>query len=119
METYVHLFWECPRIQTIWKQIANVISVRTKEKVDLDKTVFMLGLFPSELCIMNVITIIVKHYIYHAKNFHQHINATTAWLKILYHRDIAEAIATKHGKIEEYNKLWLPLVEEEFPFVID
>ena len=37
VETYVHLFWECPRIQTTWKQIANVISVRTKEKVHLDK----------------------------------------------------------------------------------
>ena len=78
----------------------------------------MLGLFPSELRIMNVITIIVKHYIYHARIFHQHINATTAWLKILYHRDIADAIVIKHGKIEEY-KLWLPLVEEEYPFVID
>ena len=60
-ESYSHLFYECPDVQTIWKEYCALTNVATMPP---KKDIMLSNVNEQATTVQNLLTIIVKQYIY-------------------------------------------------------
>ena len=67
IETLTHLFYECPKVQNIWKNLKTWIEEKTDSKLDFSRRNICLGYPKKRNMILNLIIITVKYNIYRSK----------------------------------------------------
>ena len=97
-ETYIHLFWECPKSQRVWKYVHSLVPhlFHSREK----------SLFPTHTP-ENVVFLftLCKNHIYLCKIFHQDIVIRHFKNKLNFHLKALKALYVlnnKAGKFEKY-----------------
>ena len=68
VETLIHLFYMCPKVNNLWKQLEEKILTFTGFSIDLSPTTILLGYtdFNCNTDAVNFIIIVAKIYIYNA-----------------------------------------------------
>ena len=67
-ETLLHLFFECPKVRSLWLQFAQKLQQQCGMKLDLTPETCLFGtLFDSNFVILNSCCIIIRYYIYVCK----------------------------------------------------
>ena len=52
----MHMFWECPYVQTLWKTILDIVSILTGENIDSEMCNIILCTYNKENQIYTLIS---------------------------------------------------------------
>ena len=103
IENIQHFFWECPDVDTIWKQTQRNLL---KDCVNLTDRDIILGRVDVETRKYNFVILYAKYYIYICK-WKECKPIYTGLINFLkYNRNIEETIATRNNNLEKCNKKW-------------
>ena len=101
-ETLMHMFWECPFVQKLWKTIWDLVSILTAENIDTKMCNIILCTHNKENQIYTSILIIVKAYIFAFKYADKIPDPVDYWHKFEYCQETERLIYTKNNKPQKY-----------------
>ena len=94
-ETLMHMFWECPYVQKLWKTIWDLVSIFTVENIDTEMCNIILCTCNKENQIYTLISTIVKAYIFAYKYADKMPDPVECWHKIEYYQETEILFCTK------------------------
>ena len=113
-ESVVHLFLECPKIQSLVNVVKNFVGEFSETDLGNNnfKQNYMFCLVPERLThIVNFVAIHIKQFIYSCK-IHKHGMSKKTWLdnlKLIYQMELANARCEHKGS--KVIKKWSPIVD--------
>ena len=108
-ETLVHLFFECPFVQQIWRDMTSYIEERfgSEIRVDLNaRNVILNRIVTKKYHVVNFICLITKYYIYSQKCLQKSISFQGVKSQIQHIENLEYYIAVKNSKVIRHNKKW-------------
>ena len=81
----MHMFWECPYVQKLWKTILDLVSIFTEENIDTEMCNIIICTYNKK--IYTLIPIIVKVYIFACKYVDKMPDPVECWHKIEYYQE--------------------------------
>ena len=116
-ESFLHVFWECPKVQRVWIKIIEFCNEFICTKNDkMTKITCMLSYLENSLLV--VIVILFKWFVHLCRIFKKPLNLAAFMEKLKNFRDRDNKRAKYVNKEERYLKFWEMLTEDEV-FVID
>lgn len=111
IESIIHIFWECPRVKTIWLQFNEWwIDITGTNVNEINQRTILLGSeedFDHNL-LYNHLILIIKYYIFRNKD--NNPSFTAAKVSVNSVKTTEEFIARKNGRIEDFLKKWEPIM---------
>ena len=98
----MHMLWECPYVQKLWKTIWDLVSIFTAENIDTKMCNIILCTYNKENQIYTLISTIVKAYIFACKYADKTPNPFECWHKTEYYQDTERLIYIKNNKLHKY-----------------
>ena len=98
-ETYVHLFWECPKSQQIWKYVHSLVGIRFATK--------QLSMFPVK--VPNKVLflfMLCKHFLFICRCFNRHPYLYRFKVQLNFHLKTLKFVYTKRSKEDYFEKEW-------------
>lgn len=105
-ETTFHLLIKCSVSKTIWSNIFGNIQNTCDLHVQLTDEEIYLGLLNPELRLLNLVTLVVKQYLYACRCRLTKPIWKIALTKIKEVRDIEHKVAVKNNHLEKFTKKW-------------
>ena len=98
-ETYVHLFWECPKVNCVWNYVHSLVPDKFRSKD--------YSFFPNKLLETVVFLFtLAKYYIYLCRLFSKKPNAVHIKHKIRFHVNALKFVYNHIGKPDRFEKVW-------------
>lgn len=115
--TYMHMFWDCSRIEMFWSSVQDILTDLLKTQIQKDPLLFLL-LDDSSLSLSVNQMRILSAALTAAKKvslklwFEPSIPATSTWMSYLLDIALLECTTAKvHGATRRTVQFWLDLVE--------
>ena len=109
-ETIHHLLWKCTKVQTFWKELAELINRRCTVDYTINESTVIIGhndkAETNKMC--NFITLLAKHYIYRSKVQKTNLSLRP-FIRELHNRCCIEKHI--HGDSTEFRKSWNPFMQ--------
>ena len=98
-ETYVHLFWECPKSQIIWKYVHSLVNTKYATK--------QCSMFPVN-CTCRVVFLftLCKHYILTCRTFSRKSSVFAFKHKLNFHLKVLKYIYTAKNQEVHFERRW-------------
>ena len=107
LQTYMHLFWNCPKIQILWLSIVDWVNdCHGREIIELDPDKILLGKYFGNESHIFLICTIVKYYISLCRYGDAIPCFTTCLNKIKEIQNIEKSIAIKNNKLSYFESFW-------------
>jgi hypothetical protein len=104
-ETYIHLFCECEKIQTLWQKIKQWTLQNTGHHLEISQINIILG--TRKTAVLDLIIHTTKMYIYFCKMRENQAPKNEELIRRVEEtRNIEKYIATKNNTIERYERKW-------------
>ena len=109
-EILMHMFWECPYVQKLWKTTWDLVFIFTAENIDKKMCNIILCTYNKENQIYTLIYPIVKAYISACKYADKIHDLVECWHKIEYYQETERLIYAKKikNKLHKYTAKWNP-----------
>ncbi len=107
-ETLTHLFYQCPEVKSLWKNIQEWIKNKLNIQINITMTDVILGYLPNNNfnVPMNTIILLTKAYIFNCSRKERNININYLQTRIHTNYSLQENIARINGKLDEFTKNW-------------
>ena len=109
-ETIHHLLWKCPKVNSFWQELVELISLRCTVDFKIDESIVIIGNHDNSennrMC--NFITILAKHYIYRSKVQKTNLNLRP-FIRELHNRYCIERHIYRDS--HEFRKAWHPFLK--------
>ena len=108
-ETLVHLFFECPKIQSLWQEVLDYCRSRFKvHDMSLNAgSIIKNQLVKKASHVVNFVCLVTKQYIYRQRCIAQNINITELKAIFSHIESIEKYVAIKNEKLNHHLKKWL------------
>ena len=106
IETFLHLFWDCPIISNLWKNVIEWLSTKYQKDIEMDKDTFVLSKFYGQDGYLFLISVIVKQYIFSCKYAKVMPSIEVCKEKILNVQKMELYIAKKNNTIKKFENFW-------------
>ena len=98
-ETYTHLFWDCPKSQTLWKYVHSLID---NKYANQGCSMFPVNTTPKVVFLFTL----CKHYIFTCRSFSKKLNVHVFKYKLNFHLKILKYIYASKSKENIFEKWW-------------
>ena len=106
IESYLHLFWECPIVQDLWQKLIEWLNTKYDSELEIDRDLFVLGKFYEDDEHLYIISIIAKQYIFSCKYSETKPTLEGCISKILETQKVEKYIGKKNNMIKKYQNFW-------------
>ena len=117
-ETCIHLFWECEKIQTLWKNAITFCKRYISESEQYTKATCMLFGFQNPT--LNFVMLSIKYTIHLACLFNTPLHFHYVLHQTRQARNVEAYIASRYTQFprSKFEQLWKPLLEYPFAELI-
>ena len=107
LESVIHLMWECPDVQKLWKALTRWFDRYCYIKLDLDCKKVIFNMYKDEFAdLVNTVILITKYYVYAQRCKGNKLNFTELVKAITRYKSTELAVAHKIGKTKKYVNKW-------------
>ena len=106
VETYVHLFCDCPKVKPFWRDVQIWILNETGASVDLSSKEILLGTPETLPPIYDLFNMIAKMYIYSCKINNSQPSIQGFTNRLMNIKQTEKYIAVKNNKLKQFNEKW-------------
>ena len=106
-ENISHLFYNCPEVMKIWKEVPNICSLFTDHPISVTiKNVMLNSIASKPSNVANFLCLTTKQYIYKHKCLGRTLS-TAGLREIIYHyRNLEKYVATRNNKLHIFDAKW-------------
>ena len=112
VESYRHLFLDCPKVRNIWEWLSTIVKVPLS-----DKGIVLNNIIANPLDCINTLMLYTKYYIFRSKCCKERMSITALKRYIIKRIKCDEAIAKSKNKLASHKLRW-DRIPEEF-YMID
>ena len=100
-ETITHLMWQCPRVNSFWRQLSSLIKTRCNINCAdvINETLVIFGITNYNCKVLEMVVLLGKQYIYNCKVFDKNINLSN-FIQVLFYRYKVDAIINARKEID-------------------
>ena len=107
IETMIHLFVNCVKVQELWNHIKTVVEHRFRMRMELNaENLIMNTVHNNPSNIANFICLVVKQYIYRQRCHKKSLNVYEIESRILQLERLEKYIAIRNNKIKKHQIKW-------------
>lgn len=108
-EKLLHLFWECERVQYLWREISKWLNEKMHPSNHIRFNAFLVcfGKFDDPKCLISIITLLGKKFIFNNKcqeNSFLSVSLFKHFVKDYYTSE--KSLATANGKLQNFKNQW-------------
>ena len=111
-ETFIHLFWECPKVQIVWQEVIEFCKELICSKEDVMNQFTCIFSFFSNSLLVFVITLF-KYFIFISKCWQSELNYFGFLRYLRHHRDRERYKAIFSKQMRAYERRWGVLVLDD------
>ena len=106
-ETLSHLFFDCIKTKTFWRDFESYFYSLSKEFVHLILKDVIVGIINTKCPLLNYLLLIVKIYLWDCRRTQILPNITGFKLKVKNKFETEKYVCTKNNSVDKFNKKWL------------
>ena len=109
VETYIHVFWDCPRVKNLWIAVMEIAEMIEDDTV-IDRSSCILSNFNSSLMIF--LSVYLKRWIFFARIYGWNVSLAKFFLDLKARRERHYTMCRYQNKIQKHMEMWSVLSDD-------